>query len=100
LVECTPLEAIPRIFSLTSPRLGCECVVFVVGEYYYSHKTKYIEKINAKRKRGAARLDTIERNIKWKVGPDPKENATQTTSILNDFSSANSMSVYEMSNAL
>jgi hypothetical protein len=27
------------------------CVFVVVGEYYYSHKTKAIEKITTKRKR-------------------------------------------------
>jgi hypothetical protein len=89
-----------KSFSLTSPGLGVECAVVVVGEYYYSHKTKSIEKRDAKRKRGGAIQDTTERNIKWKAFPNPKDNVIQTTSILNDFVGANSMSVYEMAEAL
>jgi hypothetical protein len=77
LEECTPLAAIPGSFSLTSPGLGVECAVVVVGEYYYSHKTKSIEKRTAKRKRGGVSTDIVERNIKWKAGPDPKENVIQ-----------------------
>jgi hypothetical protein len=74
-----PWQAIPGSLSLTSPGLGIECVVVVVGDYYYSHKTKSIEKRMTKKKRegSGASQDTSERNIKWKAGPDPKENAIQ-----------------------
>jgi len=46
------LVAILGIFSLISPGLGVECAVVAVGEYYYIHKTKAIEKRTAKRKIG------------------------------------------------
>jgi hypothetical protein len=95
-----PLESIPGSFSLTSPRLGVECVVVEMGEYHYSHKTKYIEKRVVKRKRGGVNIDMVEMNIKYKAIPKPKESYIQTTSILNDFVGANSMSVYEMDEAL
>jgi hypothetical protein len=55
LEECTPLATIPGNLSFTSPRHGIECVVVVVREYYYSHKTKAIEKRTTKRKRRSRR---------------------------------------------
>jgi hypothetical protein len=44
LEECTPLATILGNISFTSPGLGIECVVVVVGDYYYNHKTKAIER--------------------------------------------------------
>jgi hypothetical protein len=44
--------------------------------------------------------ETSERNIKWKAGPDPKENAIQAASTLNAFVGANVMLVYEVAEAL
>jgi hypothetical protein len=41
-----------------------------------------------------------ERNIKWKAGPDPKENVIHATSTLNVFTGENVMSVYEVAEAL
>jgi hypothetical protein len=90
------LAAIPGSLSLTSLGLGIKCIVVAVGEYYNSQKTKSIEKRVAKSKRGGASQDTTEISVRWKVGPNPKENTIQTTSILNAFASTNSMQVYEM----
>jgi hypothetical protein len=58
LEECTPLAVIPGNLSFTSLGLGIEGVVVVVGEYYYNHKTKAIEKRMTKRKRGEQGLKT------------------------------------------
>jgi hypothetical protein len=93
---------IPSNLSFTSPGLGIECVVVVVGEYYYNHKTKAIEKRTTKRKRegSGTSQETYERSIKWKAGPYPKENAIHETSSLNAFTGANVMSVYEVREAL
>jgi hypothetical protein len=45
-------------------------VVVVVGEYYYIHKTRAIERRINKRKRGEYTLkkEPSERSIKWKAG--------------------------------
>jgi hypothetical protein len=99
LEECTPLTTIPGSLSLTSPGLGIECAVVAVGEYYYSHKTKSIEKRVPKGKEEENPRHN-KRSVRWKEGPDPKENSIQTTSILNAFTGANSMSVYEMDETL
>jgi hypothetical protein len=100
--ECTPLASIPGNISYTSQELGMDDVVVVVGEYYYNHKTRDIERRINKRKRGESTLkqESSERSIKWKVGKDPKENVIQTTSTLNAFVGANVMSVYEIGEAL
>jgi hypothetical protein len=36
------MATIPGSLSLTSPRLGIECLVLAIIYYYYSHNTKYI----------------------------------------------------------
>jgi hypothetical protein len=41
-----------------------------------------------------------ERVIKWKAGPDPKDNAIQAASTLNAFAGENVMLVYEVAEAL
>jgi hypothetical protein len=51
LEECTPMASIPGSILVTSTGLGIEGAIVVVGEYYYSHKTKAIEKRTTKRKR-------------------------------------------------
>jgi hypothetical protein len=49
--ECTPLMAIPGNSTFSSQVLNLDDVVVSVGEYYYSNKTKGIEKRSNKRKR-------------------------------------------------
>jgi len=102
LEECTPLAVIPGNLSFTYSGLGIECVVVVVGEYYYSHKTKAIDKRMTKRKRGGvgASQETSERIIKWMAGPNPKENAIHAASALSAFVGANVISYYEVAEAL
>jgi hypothetical protein len=58
--------------------LELEEVVVEVGEYYYSNKIRGIEKISNKRKRGEITLSQgcSNKSIEWKVGLDPKDNAT------------------------
>jgi hypothetical protein len=79
--ECTPLESIPGSLSVTSAGLGFEGAVVIVGDYYYNHKMRSIEKITPKRKREKVDTshETPERSIKWKAGPDPKDNAIQAS---------------------
>jgi hypothetical protein len=100
--ECTPLASILGILSLTSEGLRFEGVVVTVGYYYYNHKTRAIEKRAPKRKRGKieASQDVPERNIKWKVGPDAKDNALQVASVLSAFAGVNIVSVHEVTVAL
>jgi len=100
LEECTLLTTIPGIILFTSPGLGVECVFVAVGEYYYSHKTKSIEKRDSKRKKGEASQEKTKRSVRWKAGPNPKENSFQIASILRTFVGANSMSIYEMAKTL
>ena len=52
LTECTPLAPIPGNISYTSQELGLDDVVVNVGGYYYSHKTRAIERRINKIKRG------------------------------------------------
>jgi hypothetical protein len=80
--ECTPLSSIPGSLLVTSAGLGFEGAVVVVGDYYYNHKTREIEKRMSKRKIGKVDVshETPERNIKWKVGPDLKDNNTSSLS--------------------
>jgi hypothetical protein len=77
-------------------------VVVAVGEYYYSNKTKLIEKRSNKRKRGET--DIIQgyskRSIEWKAGPDPKYNSIQNYASLNAFVVEIVMYVYELVSTL
>jgi hypothetical protein len=50
--ECTPLMAIPENFSFPSQVIELDQVVLAMVEYYYNNKTKGIDKISNKRKRG------------------------------------------------
>jgi hypothetical protein len=50
--ECTPLMAIPGNLSFSSQVLNFDDVVVAVGEYYYSDKTKGIEKRKERGKEG------------------------------------------------
>jgi hypothetical protein len=67
--ECTPLATIPGNISYTSQELGLDEVVVVVGDYYYSKKTRDIERRTTKRKRGEVTLkqESTEMSIKWKA---------------------------------
>jgi hypothetical protein len=82
--------------------LVLKVTIVVVGDYYYSHKTREIEKRTSKRKRGKVDVsqEAPERSIKWKVGLDLKDNAIQAASTLSAFSSVNIVSVHEVTGAL
>jgi hypothetical protein len=56
------LVAIPGSLSVTSVGLGFEGVVIVVGDYYYNHKMRAIEKREPKRKR--EKVDTSHETLK------------------------------------
>jgi len=94
--------AIPRNFSYSSQVLELDNGVVIVGEYYYNNSTKAIEKRSNKRKKGefSRGQKHFKSNIKWKVGPDPKENGIHNSSTLNAFSGANAILMYELSEAL
>jgi len=100
--ECNPLAAISGNLSYTSQELGIDDDVVDVGDYYYNHNTRAIERRTNKRKRGEATLkkEYSKRSIKWKEGKYPKKNAIQTTSTLNAIACANSMLIYEIGEAL
>jgi len=95
----TPISTIPRD---SSQALNFEGSVLAIGDYYFDRKVRSIEKISSKRKRGEeARLNSsIGRVLKWKVGPDPKENAFQAASTLNAFVGLNSSFFLEVTNSL
>jgi hypothetical protein len=100
--ECTPLMAIPGNLTFSSQVLNLDDVVVVVGDYYYSHRTKGIEKRSHKRKRGDTtnNQSSTKRVIEWKAGPYPKENAIQVASVLHAFAGENAMFVYEVTTTL
>lgn len=87
---------------LSSQVLNFHDVVVAIGKYYYSEKTKGIEKRSSKRKRGDTTIShpSTNRIIEWKAGPDPKENAIQIASALHAFAGENVMSVYHLATAL
>jgi hypothetical protein len=51
-LDYTPLRSIPVDSSLSSQDLNFKGSVFVIGDYYFDNKTRSIEKISSKRKRG------------------------------------------------
>jgi hypothetical protein len=100
--ECTPLYSIPRILLIISIGLGFEAELFVVGDYYYNHNTREMDKMTLKRERGKVYLsrETPERNIKGKFGPGLKDNEIQAASVLGDFADVNIVSVHKVAGEL
>jgi hypothetical protein len=100
--ECTLLASIPESLSVTYVGLGFEGEVIVVGDYYYNHNMRAIEKRKTKRKgeKDDTSHETFERNIKWKARPNPKDNVIQATLSLNSFVDVNIVLVYEFTGAL
>jgi len=70
--------------------------------FYYDDRTKIIENISHKRKRGESTKPklSIGRIIEWKDGLDPEENVFQEAYALNSFTGMNSSFVLEVTNAL
>jgi hypothetical protein len=93
---------IPGILSVTSTGLKIEGAVVAVGDSYYIHETRAIEKRTIKRKREGTNTihGSSERVINWKKGHGPKYNALQKASTLNAFVGANFLSVYDVTGSL
>jgi hypothetical protein len=91
-----------RKLTFSSQVLNLEDIVVVVGEYYYSHRTKGIEKRSHKRKRGdtTRSQSSTKRFNEWELGSDPKENSIHATYVLHAFAGENTMSIYEVTIAL
>jgi len=94
--------AIPSNLTFSSQVLNLDDVVVIVGDYYYNHRTKGIEKRSHKRKRGdtTSSQSSTKRVIEWKAGSYPEENVIQVAFMLHVFAGSNAMSIYKVTTAL
>jgi len=100
--EYTPIISIPRDSSRSSQSLNFEGSIVAIGDYYFDNKTRSIENISKKIKRGeeSKSKSHAERILEWKVGPNLEENTVQATATLNAFVGLNASFVVEVNNSL
>jgi hypothetical protein len=88
--------AIPGNSTFSSQVLNLDDVVVSIGEYYYSKKSKWIEKRSTKREETIVIQSSTKRVIEWETGPDPKENVIHIASALHAFAGVNAMSIFDV----